>query len=183
MSNLRTVPSSTTYDSEEGCQTVLSVRPLGEGNTSANAAVWTSVQMWADSFPRLWVILRLGTADCFTMIRQGWQTAWVLGSFGAGEILQDSEDRRRGRQAPPEVPGTRAGSALCATPSGRQTRTKRRDVRLSPTCQSCRSVCCRLTQRKDSCSLTESRALSAFTSAQCFRKHDGYFSAPTRIHS
>jgi hypothetical protein len=87
----------------------------------------------------------------FTKIRQGWQFGQALAAFGAGEILQSGECRRRDRRALPGVPGTQPGSVWCATPSGKQTSTKRRDVQFSPTCQSGRSVCCRLTQREDSC--------------------------------
>ena len=86
-----------------------------------------------------------------TRIRYLSQFAQALASFGAGEILQGGECRRHDRRAPQGAPGMRPGSVWCATPNGRQTSTKRRDVQFSPTCQSGRSVCCRLTQREDSC--------------------------------
>src|SRR5208282_435429 len=97
--------------------------------------------------------LRFSTWDAryFTRIRYVPKFAPALASFGAGDILQGGESRRHDRRVPQEAPGTRPGSVWRATPNGKQISTRRRDVRFSPSCQSRRSSCCRLTQQEDSC--------------------------------
>lgn len=92
------------------------------------------------------------------------QFALALVSFGVEAILQGSECRFLDRRVLPEVPRMLPDYVWSPIPNGKQTSTKRHDVRFASTCQS-RSACCRLTQQEESCYLTGSLAVSAFTRA------------------